>query len=91
MSIWGALLSRILLGAAQEPAVAPRAGHALQTGDDLDEKGVHQVGDDHPQSVSAAEGEAPGDRVWLVAQFRDGGEHPGPGGVADVLAIVEDL
>ena len=41
--------------------------------------------------MGAAKGEASGDGVGLVAKLGDLGEDPGAGGVADILAIVEDL
>ena len=86
-----ALLARILVRAAQQQTVAARARDRFEAGDDLDEEGVHQIGDDDAERVRAAEGKAAGDGVGLIAEFGDFGEYAGAGGVADVLAVVQDL
>ncbi len=87
----GALLDGILVRAAQQQSVAARAGDRLEAGDDLDEERVHQVRDDDAERVGAAQGEAARDGVGLVAELGDLGEDAGAGGVADVVAVVEDL
>ena len=86
-----ALLLRVLVRAAEQQAVAARADGGLETGDDFHEEGGHQVGDDDAECVGAPERETAGDRVGLVAELGDLGEHPRARGVADVLAVVEDL
>ncbi len=87
----GPLLVRILAGAAEQQAVAAHAGHRLDAGDDLDEEGVHQIGDHDAERVGAAQAEAAGDGVALVAELLHLGEHPRAGGVADVVVVVEHL
>ena len=91
MSISGALLGRIFVRAAQQQAVAARAGDRLEAGDDLDEERVHQIGNDDAERVGAAEREAARDGVGLVAELGDLGEDAGAGRVADVVAVVEHL
>ena len=67
-------LAGILVRAAEEQAVAARARHRFEAGDDLDEERVHQIGDDDAEGVRAAEGQAARDRVGLVAELGDFGE-----------------
>ena len=52
---------------------------------------MHQVGDDDAEGVGAAEGEAAGDGVGLIAELGDFGEHASARRLADVLAIVQHL
>ena len=68
------LLARILAGAAQQQPVAARAGDRLDARDDLDEERVHQIGNDDAERVGAAEAEAAGHGVALVAELLDLGE-----------------
>ena len=86
-----ALLAGILAGAAQQQAVAAHAGDRLDAGDDLDEEGVHQIRDDDAEGVGAAEAQAAGDGVALVAELLDFREDAGAGGLADVVVVVEHL
>ena len=88
---FGAFLGRIFVRAAEQQAVAARAGDRLESGHDLDEERVHQIGNDDAERVRAPQREAARDGVGLVAKFGNLGEDPGAGRVADVLAIVEDL
>ena len=87
----GPLLVRILAGAAEQQAVAAHARHRLDAGDDFHEEGVHQVGDDDAEGVGAAQAEAAGDGVALVAELVHLGEHAGARGLADVVVVVEHL
>ena len=68
------LFARILAGAAQEQPVAAHAGDRLDARDDLDEERVHQIGNDDAEGVGAAQGEAAGDGIALVAELFDLGE-----------------
>ena len=67
------------------------AGDRLDAGDDLDEERVHQIGDDDAERVGAAEAEAAGDGVALVAELFDLGEDAGAGRLADVGVVVQHL
>ena len=86
-----ALLARILVRAAEQEAVAAVARDRLDTRDDLDEERVHQVRNDDAERAGAAEREAAGDGVGLVAELGDLGEHARAGGIADVAAVVQDF
>jgi hypothetical protein len=85
----GPLLVRILAGAAEQQAVAANARHRLDAGDDFHEEGVHQVGDHDAEGVGAAQAEASGNGVSLVAELVHLGEHPRAGRRADVVVVVE--
>ena len=87
----GALFGGVLARAAQQQAVAADAGNRLDAGDDLDEKRVHQIGNDDADRVAAAEGQAARDGVALVADLLDLGEHAIARGVTDIPVIVQDL
>jgi hypothetical protein len=81
----------ILAGAAEQHAVAADAGHRLDAGDDLNEEGVHEIGNHDPERVRPAQAEAARHGVALVAELLHLGEHTRAGGVADVVVVVEHL
>ncbi len=86
-----ALLARILARAAQQQTVAAHARHRLDAGNDLHEERMHQIRDDDAERVGAAQREAAGDRIALIAELLDLREHAGAGGLADVAAVVQHL
>ena len=85
------LARRILADVAQQQPVAERMDVLLDRRHDLDEEGVHQVGDDDAERVGTAQRQAARDGVGTVAELLDLGEHALAHLVPDVAAIVEHL
>ena len=69
------LFRRVLARAAQQQSIAARACDRLDARDDLDEKRVHQIGDDDADGMAAAKCQAAGDGVSLIPELFDLGEH----------------
>ncbi len=87
----GALFRHILARAAQQQPVSAHARHRLNARDDLDEKRMHEIGNDDADGVTAAKRQAAGDGISLVAELLDLGEHAAASGRADVPVVVQDF
>jgi hypothetical protein len=58
---------------------------------ELTEKGVCQVRNYHPDSVSTPRSQTPGNQVGLIVQFPDALQDPPPGGGTDVTVAAKDF
>ena len=85
------LARRIFADVAQQQPIAERMDVLLDRCHDLDEEGVHEVGDEDAEGVRTAQRQAARNGVGTVAELLDLGEHALAHLFPDVTAIVEHL